>query len=102
MKNSSTPRRLRRTRVIVVLLTLVIPAGYFVAYFAALEGKVYRFTGVEPVSGINRHTIEPSFYFCDTASSSFFKTALWVDRHIRSEYWNIVENSLTGKKWHNP
>ncbi len=85
-----------------VLLTVAIPAAYFAAYFAAVEGKVYRFIGIEPVSGINRYAIEPSFRFRDSASIAFFKPALWVDRHIRNEYWNTVESKSTGKQWNNP
>ncbi len=87
---------------IAALITVAIPVVYFAAYFVALDGKVYRFTEVEPVSGINRHVIEPNFRFGNVASNRFFKPALWVDLHIRSEYWNTVENQLTGKKWHNP
>jgi len=91
-----------RRRPRLVLLTVAIPVAYFAAYLAAVEGKVYRFIGIEPVSGINRYAIEPSFRFRDSASSAFFKPALWVDRHIRSEYWNTIENKSTGKQWSNP
>ena len=98
----NNPAKLRQTVKIAVLVAVAIPVAYFAAYFVALEGKVYRVTGVEPVSGINRHAIEPRFRFGDVTSNSFFKPALRVDRHSRSDYWTTVENKLTGRKWTNP
>ena len=102
MNNPTNPRCRHRKVVITIVLTIAIPVAYFAAYFAALEGKVYRGTGVDAATGINRHAIEPSFRIFDTKSNSFLRPALWVDRHIRHEYWNTIENSLTGKKWRNP
>ena len=104
MQQTSPANRKRWPKRLVMLLAVgvAIPTSYFASYCLALGGKVYVFDGVDPVSGVNHHRIEPSFRFCDIASSDFYKPAFWIDRHIRGEYWNTIENKLTGKKWKNP
>ncbi len=82
---------------IAVVLLLV----YVGAYFALLEGKVYRLVGSDPSTRINRFEIEPQYRVGGDTTKSVLAPAHWIDCGVRREYWDTIEKK-NGTKWKNP
>lgn len=80
-------------------LVAMLPACYFGLYYFLLERKLYVQTGVDPASGQNLFYCVPQYR--NSEIESVMRPALWIDRHVRSDYWTTIEKS-NGMKWKNP
>lgn len=90
-----------RSRITVVAILIALLMAYVGAYFAMLRSKVYHPAGVDAATGINRHFIAPEYRLFEPTSAVVFRPAHFLDRHVRSEYWDTVEKT-DGTKWPNP
>ena len=95
-----TLRQVRLLITVAALLTALLMA-YVGAYFVMLRSKVYYSAGVDAATGINRHFIAPEYRLFEPTSAVFFRPAHFLDRHIRSEYWDTIEKP-DGTKRRNP
>ena len=95
-----TLRQVRPLIMVAALLTALLMA-YVGAYFVMLRSKVYYSAGVDAATGINRHFIAPEYRLFEPTAAIFFRPAHFLDRHLRSEYWDTVEKT-DGTEWRNP
>ena len=95
-----TLRQVRPLITVAVVVTALLMA-YVGTYFAMLRSKVYDPVGVDAATGINRHFIAPEYRLFEPTSAVFFRPVHFLDRHIRSEYWDTVEKT-DGTERRNP
>lgn len=89
-----TSRRFRLCAVVAML-----PALYLGSFYLLLERKLYNPTGVDATPGQNLFDCVPQYRVSGIESA--MRPALWIDRHVRSDYWTTIEKS-NGMKWKNP
>ncbi|MBS0262563.1 MAG: hypothetical protein JSS02_11480 [Planctomycetes bacterium] len=82
-------------------VALLVGLSYPGAYLALLAGKVYWLIGVDAASQQNLYVTSPRYRLSGPVVKSLFAPVHWVDRRVRSEYWNTIENTR-GRKWKNP
>lgn len=80
-------------------IAAMLPALYLGSFYLLLERKLYYPTGVDAKTGQNLFDIGPQYRVSGIEFA--MRPALWIDRHVRSDYWTTIEKS-NGMKWKNP
>lgn len=69
--------------------------------YLGMVGKVYRLTGVDPITRQNLFYVQPNYSIEGEFAKRLMAPAHHLDRRLRYDYWTTVEKP-NGVRWKNP